>query len=116
MKDFLQKAEKEHNSKLTLGSNPAKWFGKPVRSESGMVQEIAVGGEAFSGRELRELLGLRSADFTVDYHEKDDAFAVTTRGHGHSVGMSQYGADFMARQGSGYVEILKHYYQGCEVE
>ena len=115
MKDFLQTAEKEQSCKLTLDSNPAKWFGKPVRSESGMVQEIAVGGQEFSGRELRELLSLRSADFTVDYNEKDDAFAVTTRGHGHSVGMSQYGADFMARQGSGYVEILKHYYRGCEV-
>ena len=115
MRDFLQKAEKEQNHKLALDNNPAKWFGKPVRSSSGMVQEIAVGGQAFSGRELRELLGLRSADFTVDYDEKEDAFAVTTRGHGHSVGMSQYGADFMARQGSDYAEILKHYYQGCEV-
>jgi len=115
MQGFLQKAEKEQNRKLALESDPAKWFGKPVRSESGMVQEISVGGQAFSGRALRELLGLRSADFTVDYNEKDDVFAVTTRGHGHSVGMSQYGADFMARQGSDYQEILKHYYQGCEV-
>ena len=115
MQGFLQAAEKKRSDKLALGSEPAAWFGKPVRSESGMVQEIAVGGTAFSGRELRELLGLRSADFTVDYDEKEDAFAVTTRGHGHSVGMSQYGADFMARQGSDYAEILKHYYQGCEV-
>jgi len=115
MKEALQAAAKANDCKFDLGDDPAKWFAKPTRSESGIVREIAVGGQALTGRGLREILGLRSADFTVDYDEKDTMFTVTTRGYGHSVGMSQYGADFMARQGSGYREILGHYYQGCEI-
>jgi len=116
MKGALQAAAKEKNYTFALDDGPVSWFEKPTRGESGMVREIAVGGQALTGRALREILDLRSADFTVDYDEKDAMFAVTTRGYGHSVGMSQYGADFMARQGSGYKEILGHYYQGCEIK
>ena len=95
------------------GKDPAKWFGAPKRSEAGTVLEIEAGGKTFSGRALREVLNLRSANFTITY--KDGAFEIKCLGYGHGVGMSQYGADFMARQGSGYKEILEHYYTGCEV-
>ena len=113
MKRALEQAAKEKDYRFTLGEDPASWFGKPTRGESGMVQEIEVGGRTLTGRALREILELRSADFTVDF--VDGGFAVTTRGYGHGVGMSQYGADFMARQGSDYKEILGHYYQGTEL-
>ena len=98
---------------VKLGKDPAKWFGAPERSEAGTVMEITVGGKVLTGRALRELLGLRSANFTIEY--KGGAFGIKCLGYGHGVGMSQYGADFMARQGSGYKEILAHYYTGCEV-
>ena len=95
------------------GKDPAKWFGTPKRSEAGAVLEIEAGGKVFTGRALREALNLRSANFTIAY--RDGAFEIRCLGYGHGVGMSQYGADFMARQGSNYKEILEHYYTGCEV-
>ena len=58
-------------------------------------------------------VGLRSTCFDVEY--SDGEFTVTCRGYGHGVGMSQYGADYMARQGSTWQEILKHYYTGVEI-
>ncbi|MDR0531005.1 MAG: stage II sporulation protein D [Oscillospiraceae bacterium] len=97
------------------GSDPAKWFGKPTRSASGTILEIEIAGQTITGRAARELLGLRSADFDVTYNAKDGFFKIVTRGYGHGVGMSQYGADFMARQGSGYEEILAHYYAGAQL-
>jgi len=107
----VEKALEKAGAKL--GKEPAKWFGAPERSGAGTVLEIEVGNKALTGMKVRELLGLRSANFTVAY--KDGAFEVKCLGFGHGVGMSQYGADFMARQGSGYREILEHYYPGCEL-
>ena len=63
--------------------------------------------------ELRELLGLRSSDF--DFTLQDGTFTFTTLGYGHGVGLSQYGADYLARQGSDYRAILEHYYTGASV-
>jgi len=100
-------------SGVKLGKDPAGWFGAPVRSEAGTVLEIEAGGKALTGRALRELLDLRSANFTIAF--KDGAFEIKCLGYGHGVGMSQHGADFMARQGSDYKEILEHYYAGCAV-
>ena len=112
LEDVKKALEKTEDVKL--GEDPADWFGKPERSPAGTVTAITAGGRVFSGRELREALGLRSANFTIEY--KDKAFAIQCLGYGHGVGMSQYGADFMARQGSGYQEILAHYYTGCEIK
>ncbi|MBQ8338649.1 MAG: stage II sporulation protein D [Oscillospiraceae bacterium] len=79
-------------------------------SPSGTVLSCTVGNIEVSGQKIRELFSLRSACFTVSY--KDEGFAFSVKGYGHGVGLSQYGADFMARQGSGFEEILKHYYTG----
>ena len=62
---------------------------------------------------LRELLGLRSSDF--DFALQDGTFTFTPLGYGHGVGLSQYGADYLARQGSDYRAILEHYYTGASV-
>ncbi|MCL1951576.1 MAG: stage II sporulation protein D [Oscillospiraceae bacterium] len=110
--DDVKKALEQAGAKP--GKDPAKWFGAPERSEAGTVLELEAGGKAFSGRALREALHLRSANFTIAY--KDGAFEIKCLGFGHGVGMSQYGADFMARQGSDYKEILEHYYTGCTVK
>ena len=74
---------------------------------------MVIGGRTYKGTELRKLLGLRSTAFTMEAGE--EVIAVTTRGYGHRVGMSQYGADAMAALGSTYREILAHYYQGTEL-
>jgi len=84
------------------------------RTKSNRVSKLNVNGETFSGREIREKLGLRSNDFTIQ--QKNEHLIFTTKGYGHGVGMSQYGADGMAKEGKDYKEILFHYYQNVELE
>lgn len=79
----------------------------------GGVDTISFGGRYFTGTEIRARLGLRSTAFSVSV--SGDTVTFTTRGYGHRVGMSQYGADAMAVAGSSYEEILDHYYQGTEL-
>lgn len=82
------------------------------RYDSGRVKELRLNNVTVSGRELRGLLGLNSANFTLSI---DEEVTIRTRGYGHGVGMSQYGARAMALDGAGYEEILKHYYTGIEI-
>jgi len=89
------------------------WVGETVRTESGRVESITIGGEVFSGAELRKLFSLRSTDFELTY--ADGEFTFTVLGYGHGVGMSQYGANVMAKDGSDYRAILAHYYVGTEL-
>lgn len=77
---------------------------------SGRVQWVRLGGRLFSGREVREKLGLPSSWFTV--RESGDQLIFDVRGYGHGVGMSQYGAAAMARRGQSFAQILTHYYTG----
>lgn len=74
------------------------------------VKEISIGGKVFTGREVREKLGLRSSQFT--WKRQGGKVLITTYGNGHGVGMSQWGANGMAKQGSTATQILKHYYSG----
>lgn len=83
-------------------------------TEGGNVKNIRIGNKVLTGRELRELLGLRSSQFTIDQQGSKIIFTVV--GFGHGVGMSQYGADGMAKAGYTYEEILKHYYTGVDIE
>lgn len=80
------------------------------RTEAGYVAEVQAGSKTFSGREIRERLGLRSADFAIA--KNGDSYIFTVHGYGHGAGMSQYGASFLAEQGKNYHEILRHYYTG----
>ncbi len=84
------------------------------RSEGGRVTKMKVGNTVVSGRDIRDVLGLKSADFKIVISGNQMTFI--TKGYGHGVGMSQYGADGMAKQGYTYDQILKHYYQGIEIE
>ena len=83
------------------------------RYDSGVVKSVSVGGCEMSGTDFRSILDLKSADFSVETGE--NTVKIICRGNGHFVGMSQYGADFMARQGSDYREILAHYYPETEI-
>ena len=94
---------------------PDKWIkDKPQTSASGTVTQIEICGRVFTGVEIRELLGLRSACFSVRYG--DGEFVFTVSGYGHNVGMSQYGADYLARQGMTYEEILRYYYTDVQIK
>ena len=78
------------------------------------VARAEIGGQVFTGMELRKLLGLRSTAITMTV--VGDTVTVTTKGFGHRVGMSQYGADAMAANGDAYEVILSHYYPGTTLE
>jgi len=84
------------------------------RSSTGRINDITINGKNFKGTELRTKLNLRSTDFTFQILETE--IEVTTKGFGHGVGMSQYGANGMAKDGYTYEQILKHYYQNTEIK
>lgn len=92
---------------------PSNWFTNIRQTENGSVLSLQVGGEEVSGTQLRSLLDLRSAAFTIDFSETEVIFSVT--GYGHGVGMSQYGANVLAGEGKTYREILAHYYVGTTI-
>lgn len=83
-------------------------------TDGGGVESITINGKEFSGTQLRKLLDLRSTAFVIS--AVGDRVTVTTKGFGHRVGMSQYGAEAMAQKGSSYLEILSHYYPGTQLD
>lgn len=99
---------------IVLTGDGSTWLtGDISKSAAGTVLSVTIGGVSLSGRDLRTLLGLRSACFDVAY--ADGSFTFTVHGYGHGVGMSQYGADYLAKQGYSYEEILQYYYTGVTI-
>jgi stage II sporulation protein D len=96
----------------TFGS-PNQWFGTVQKTAGGGVEFMQICGVVYKGTTLRQFLGLRSTAFSVE--ADTTGITVITRGYGHRVGMSQYGADAMAASGSTFQEILQYYYQGTEL-
>ena len=95
-------------------SAPERWFGAAELTPSGYIRSMPVCGQSISGTALRQALSLRSTCFTVAYQSGN--FSFTTRGYGHGVGMSQWGAKAMAEQGADYTAILAHYYPGTSLQ
>lgn len=83
------------------------------RSKGGSVTKIKVGNEEITGSKFRSILNFNSSNFEIKYNKKD--ISIICKGYGHGVGMSQWGADAMAKKGYNYKEILKHYYQGVDI-
>ena len=81
---------------------------------SNRVEIISINDTQYTGIDIRKKFNLRSTDFTIE--EDNDNIVFTTKGYGHGVGMSQYGANTMAKNGSNYEEILEYYYQGVEIK
>ena len=79
-----------------------------IRNNSGRVDYIEISNQKIKGTEFRKLFNLRSTDFDISFD--NDNYIITTRGYGHGVGMSQYGANLMAQNGYNYKQILNHYY------
>lgn len=98
---------------VNLEGSPETWFSQVRYTEGKGVQTMDIGGTTYTGPQLRQLLTLRSTAFSLTVSEA--GIHITTRGYGHRVGMSQYGADAMAVTGSDFREILAHYYPGTEV-
>lgn len=104
--DFYQKLGLEYQENLNLKITKA--------TSTGRVKELIVNDKLFSAGDFYQKLGIRSTYFTVS--QQGTEIIVTTKGYGHGVGMSQYGAEGMAQSGYKYDQILKHYYQGVEIK
>ena len=83
-------------------------------TDSGRVKTVKFGNHEISGIETRTLLGLKSTNFEIS--KENDKIKFTVKGYGHGVGMSQTGADAMAKQGKNYKEIINHFYSGVEIK
>ncbi len=83
-------------------------------TSTGRIRKIKINGKEFNGRDVATKLSLRSNYFNIVQNDKN--ITIMTKGFGHGVGMSQYGALGMAKEGYNYQEILKHYYQGTEIK
>lgn len=81
----------------------------------GYAKRVTIGGKTYSGQEVRTALGLRSSAFTISYNEGSGIYTFSVKGSGHGVGMSQYGANCLAKEGKNYREILEHYYTNTEL-
>ncbi|MCL2014381.1 MAG: stage II sporulation protein D [Oscillospiraceae bacterium] len=103
----------ESDSELVMPVYKTDWFKIAERSDSGYVTKVAVGNKTMTGIQIRTMFDLKSTDFEIV--SEDDQFLFTTKGSGHAVGLSQHGANEMAKEGKTYTEILKHYYTGIEI-
>ncbi len=106
IKEFEQKLAVTLPKDGSVGTITSRTKGKRVGS-------VEINGKPFTGREIREKLELRSSDFT--WYLKDDHIVISTKGYGHGVGMSQYGANGMAKEGKNYEEIVEHYYKDVQI-
>ena len=85
-----------------------------ITDYSNRIETLSINKKTYTGIEIRKIFNLRSTDFTITVENNDIIF--TTKGYGHGVGMSQYGANAMAKEGSNYKDILEYYYQGVTIE
>lgn len=109
--EFSQKLSSELPVKFS--GEPSGWLGESEYTPAGTLKSIKICETSVTGAGLREIFGLRSAAITLSFSE--DSFKFNVKGYGHGVGLSQYGADYYARQGMGWREIIAHYYPGTQI-
>ena len=103
--DFCKKLQIDITNKISI---------KVIeKTSAGKIKRIMINNKIFTGEKIVKLFGLRTSNFTII---TSDNVIITTRGYGHGVGMSQYGAEGMARAGYKYDEILKYYYTDVKIE
>ena len=98
---------------INFPSDYQNWVLNPSKTDSGSIMKIQLGDQEFTGSEVRSAFSLRSSNFDIVFD--GDNFIFTVRGYGHGVGMSQYGAQYMAKQGSNYKQILNWYYPNTSI-
>jgi len=115
LKTVLDRLEKASGKPIALETATGKSVVTVLERTAGQrVSRIRIGDEIFSGRFVREALGLPSADFQFEVN--GDQVTIETRGYGHGVGMSQWGAHEMAKRGKTASQIIRHYYQGVSIQ
>ncbi|WP_191272883.1 stage II sporulation protein D [Neobacillus kokaensis] len=114
---FIYKQEipvSQFEARLGVRVGSGGTIGKIIsRTEGKRVAQVNFNGKILTGKEIREKLDLRSTDFS--WERKGGSIMITTKGFGHGVGMSQYGANGMAAEGKSYKDIVKHYYKGVQI-
>ncbi|WP_338751969.1 stage II sporulation protein D [Bacillus sp. FJAT-52991] len=111
----LQLPLSEFERKLGVSINEGQEAGTIMERTSGQrIAKVKIGNKELSGREVREKLQLPSSDFS--WIVKDDEVIISTKGYGHGVGMSQYGANGMAKEGKNHQQIIHHYYQKIKID
>jgi stage II sporulation protein D len=111
--EFVEKLKKAY-ADYKFGEDIFKTIKILGNTEGGRVKSLKIGDTTLTGTQFRTLYKLRSAAFSIKKNE-DGSLKITTTGYGHGVGMSQWGADSLAKKGATYIEILKHYYTGVDV-
>ena len=112
--DFINKINSKYKNVNINKNNLSSLIKIQSYTEAGSVKEIKIGNQIIKGTDFRELFNLNSTNFTFDFQK--DSVKINCKGYGHGVGMSQWGANAMAKNGSTYDEILKHYYNGVEIQ
>lgn len=112
----LSRTSFEQKLGVKLSGKESQWFRITEQTTGKRVKQMYVGDQEFSGREVRERLELNSSSFTIKaIGSQSDVIEITTYGYGHGVGMSQWGANGLAKEGSSAEDILRYYYQGIEL-
>ncbi len=110
--DFIKQVSKSHND-FSINFDKEDQFKILEYTQGGRVKTMQVGNLQLSGVEIRNIIGLKSANFNTTIEDENIKFKVT--GYGHGVGMSQTGADSLAKQGNTAEQIIKHFYSGVEI-
>ena len=112
--EFVNKINLKYSTANLKKSDLASQIIIESYTKAGSTKEIKIGNEIIKGIEFRTLFNLNSTNFKLDFSK--DVVKINCIGYGHDVGMSQWGANVMAKNGSTYDEILKHYYSGVEIQ
>lgn len=114
--EFIQKIQEKFAGTNITKDNVHEKIKLVERTDSGRIKKVMVDGTVVEGREIRELFELNSTNFKILLDPKSNIVEIETIGYGHGVGMSQWGANGLAKNGKDYEEILKHYYTGVKIE
>lgn len=111
--EFINKVNKNYIDANLIKETVAKDVKIESNTKSGSVKKIRLGKVIITGKDFRKLFNLNSPTFEISI--SDNKMHINCTGYGHGLGMSQWGANIMAKSGSSYEEILKHYYKGVEI-
>ena len=113
IKDFVNIINNTYNTAGVREKELSKQINILSNTSAGAVKQIKLGNVTIGGTEFRKLFDLNSTNFRIQY--EDEKVIINCKGYGHGVGMSQWGANIMAKEGHNYEEILKHYYNGVYI-
>ncbi len=116
IEEFIEKIQNKYPSANITKGNLHEKIKLVEKTQSGRIKKVMIDGTIVDGQEIRELFELNSTNFKIVLNSKSNIVEIETIGYGHGVGMSQWGANGLAKKGKDYKEIIKHYYTGIEIK